>query len=147
MAHVIIDGYNVIRNIQRFRNAEAESLEEGRHALLFELEEYGAVTGYEILVVFDGAGAPILETGELPNLESFAGVDVLFSRRGKCADSEILRQIEKKKEFFSSNGTCSDIVVITRDNPLKDEAVKRGAFTLPPEKLDDAMRLKIMLSY
>ena len=52
--HIIVDGYNLIRQSDTFRQSERKSLEEGRNALLRSLAGYRKLRGHRITVVFDG---------------------------------------------------------------------------------------------
>ncbi|MBN1828305.1 MAG: NYN domain-containing protein, partial [Deltaproteobacteria bacterium] len=54
--HIIIDGYNFIRQSDRLRRFERISLEEGRKQLLRTVGEYRKLRGHKITVVFDGWG-------------------------------------------------------------------------------------------
>jgi len=146
MPFIIVDGYNMIRRVPRFLRAERKSLEEGREVLLMALEDYGAVTGDRITVVFDGGGRPFLESGELPLRDSFAGIDIVFSKRGQLADMEILKIVRESKAA-ARHGDFQDLIVISDDIQLGDEVRAFGAFVLSPEKLDIAMTGKRRLSY
>ena len=131
-----MDGYNVIRRIERFIQAEEKSLEDGRFALLIALEEYGAKTGFEITVVFDAGSRPP-DDADLGGRERFAGIDVVFSERGRSADFEIERLIERySKERLED--PC-DLILVTDDIGLRDCATGSGAFASSPAELDRAM--------
>ncbi len=52
--HLIIDGYNVIRQSQELQLLEAQDLEAGRVALLARLAGYRERHRHKITVVFDG---------------------------------------------------------------------------------------------
>jgi predicted RNA-binding protein with PIN domain len=138
MAFIVIDGYNVIRNLDRFMRAEADSLESGRTSLLMEVEEFGAGSGHLITVVFDGGGYP--NQDEVMDSESFAGVDVLFSRRGRSADDEIVGLIDRQRRIASGEGEPVDVVVVTDDGMLRSDATSRGAFVLPTGVFDGVLR-------
>ena len=138
MALVIVDGYNVIRKVDRFVRAEADSLELGRTSLLMEVEGFGAGTGHLVTVVFDGGGYP--HQDECMDCDSFAGIDVIFSRRGRSADDEIVRLIDRQRGDASGNGLPLDIVVITDDGMLRSDAMSRGAFIISPLIFDEVLR-------
>ncbi|MFZ4438471.1 MAG: NYN domain-containing protein [Syntrophales bacterium] len=46
--HIIVDGYNLIRQSDTFRQFEKKSLEEGRNALLRSLAGYRKLRGHHI---------------------------------------------------------------------------------------------------
>ena len=127
MAHIIVDGYNMIRRLHRFLLAESSGLSTGRDALLMALEEFGARRGHAITVVFDGAGRPVFDDARLPSFERFAGIDVVFSGRGQSADEVISKLIALERERGASgDGAPCDLLLVTDDVELRDEAIMRG---------------------
>ncbi len=150
MAHIIVDGYNMIRRVHRFLMAESLGLESGRDALLMALETYGAQHGHAITVVFDGHGRPLFEDANLPSFERFAGIDVFFSGRGQTADTVISRLIARERDAIKQGefiGTPPDIVLITDDFDLRDEAIQQGAFVRSPEEFVEALEGRRPLRY
>lgn len=119
MAHILVDGYNFIRRIPLFAKTEMEGLESGREALLMALEKYGMQHSYTITAVFDGGGKPEGEGARLPSKDKFAGIDVIFSGKGQSADVIILQILESGTE---------EMIVVTDDYGLRDEAIERGAY-------------------
>ena len=112
--HIIIDGYNLIRQSDAFRRFEKVSLEEGRHALLQSLSLYRKQTGHPVTVVFDAweSGSPEVER------DRYGGVAVLYSRRGQTADDLIKQMVQNRRE---------EMVVVTSDRDIADFAFRRGA--------------------
>ncbi len=148
MAHIIVDGYNMIRRLHRFLLAESAGLSAGREALLMALEEFGARHGHAITVVFDGAGRPLFGDAGLPSYERFAGVDVVFSGRGQSADEVISKLIAlERKQGLSGDAPPHDLLLVTDDFGLRDEAIRRGAFVRSPVELLEAMEGRRQLAY
>lgn len=87
MRLLIIDGYNVIRATEPYRDiAERDDLESARSALVSDVAGY--VHGERrATVVFDGAGNP-RSSGEPHEV---CGVTVIYSPHGMTADSVIER--------------------------------------------------------
>ncbi|MFH1829424.1 MAG: NYN domain-containing protein [Pseudomonadota bacterium] len=141
MAHIIVDGYNFIRRIPPFLEAEQEGLEQGREALLMALEEYGAQNSYWITAVFDGCGRPGFEDFELSSKDRFAGIDVMFSAKGQSADVIILGMVEKGAE------DAQEMIVVTDDFELRDEAAARGAYVKSALEFFNAMEEKRPIEY
>ena len=58
--HILIDGYNLIRQSVDLKRFERQSLEAGRKALIDWLSRYRQRKGHRITVVFDGwvSGSP-----------------------------------------------------------------------------------------
>ncbi len=103
--HIIIDGYNLIRQSDNLRRAERSTLEEGRHALIRFLVPYRERKGHRLTVVFDGweAGSPQEER------DREGGIDILYSRRGEKADEVIKRLAAQARE---------ETVVVTSDRGI-----------------------------
>jgi uncharacterized protein len=92
--HLIIDGYNLIRQSPGLSLLDAGDLEAGREALLELLAAYRRRRPqHHLTVVFDGWQAgDRKETRDL-----FQGVRVIFSRRGERADEVIKRLLAKER--------------------------------------------------
>jgi hypothetical protein len=111
--HLIIDGYNLIRQTDPLRERERSSLEEGRKALLRVLAPYRKAKHCKITVVFDG-----WQEGMGPEeRDRQEGITVIYSRRGEKADDVIIRLAERKGE---------DIVVVTSDRAVAKAAESLG---------------------
>ena len=85
--HLIIDGYNVIRQSLELQLLDARELEAGRTALLARLAAYRERHRHKITVVFDGwLGGDLKETRD-----RHQGMLIIYSRRGEKADEVIKR--------------------------------------------------------
>ena len=113
--HLIIDGYNLIRQSQWLSLLDARDLEEGREALIESLVEYRQQRPqHKITVIFDGwQGGGLRESRDL-----IRGVGVIFSRRGERADEVI-------KGLLVREGRRA--VMVSSDRELQDFADKTGA--------------------
>jgi hypothetical protein len=111
--HIIIDGYNLIRQSDALRSAERRSLEEGRTALLRGLARYKRARGHKITVVFDGweGGSPQEER------DLAGGVAIIYSRLGEKADEVIKRLVAAGSE---------ELLVVTSDREIATFAARRG---------------------
>ena len=87
--HIIVDGYNLIRQSDVLRGHERQSLEAGRKALIRGLAQYKRLRGHRITVVFDGweGGSPLEER------DLAGGVAIIYSRLGEKADEVIKRLV------------------------------------------------------
>ncbi|MBW1740520.1 MAG: NYN domain-containing protein [Deltaproteobacteria bacterium] len=128
--HIVIDGYNLIRQSPTLSIIEHRSLAEGREALLQRLVSYKKVKRYPMTVVFDGAGA-----GSLMEARTrWKGIHVVFSRPGELADSVIKRIITRERER---------VVVVTSDKEIAHFAAKHGSATIDSIEFENKMTMAI----
>ena len=122
--HLIIDGYNLIRQSPYLQALDARELELGREALLEGLAAYRrSRPQHKITVVFDGWVAGDLKESR----DRRAGMAVIYSRRGEKADEVIKRLLEKER---------SRAVVVSSDRELQDYATKVGAAWISAPEFD-----------
>ena len=112
--HLLIDGYNFIRQSPELRRLEQVDLQKGREGLIEQLVRYKRLKGHAITVVFDGwqqgrAGGQRERSG---------GIEILFSRPGEKAD-EVLKRLAAEKKGGS--------LVVTSDREVASFAEKKGA--------------------
>ena len=88
--HIVIDGYNLIRQSSRFSELDRRDLQSGRDALVEALAAYKKIKAYRITVVFDGTAA---YTG-MPRRDVHRGITLRYSSHGETADSVIKRMAE-----------------------------------------------------
>jgi uncharacterized protein len=92
--HLIIDGYNVIRQSPRLQFLDAMDLQAGREALLELLAHYRRRSQHQITVVFDG-----WQHGDLKeSRDRHGGILVIYSRRGERADEVMKRLLTRERE-------------------------------------------------
>ncbi len=112
--HLIIDGYNVIRQSQELQQLDARELEAGREALLARLAAYRRRHPHKITVVFDGwLGGDPKETRD-----RHQGMLIIYSRRGEKADEVIKRLLTRERQ---------GAVVVTSDREIQAWAQGAGA--------------------
>ena len=116
--HIIIDGYNLIRQSDLLRRFEKISLESGRGELIRRLSLYKKSRKHRITVVFDGweSGSPVEER------ERCGGITILFSRKGEKADEVIKRLASSCEE---------QTIVVTSDREIS-QFVKRFKVSAVP---------------
>ncbi len=115
--HILIDGYNLIRQSIRLRRFERQSLEAGRSALVAWLSEYQSGKNHRITVVFDGwINGPAQEERDYSS-----GIHILYSSRGVKAD-DVLKRITAAAD--------EEILVVSSDREVSSYAIRRGKATL-----------------
>ncbi|MGD8367597.1 MAG: NYN domain-containing protein [Desulfobacterales bacterium] len=126
--HIIVDGYNMIRQSSDLRRYDRFDLASGREELLRRLAEYRKVRPHRITVVFDGAGVP-LPTEERDRVR---GIDVRFSRGGESADTVIRRMAAREKERA---------LVVSSDRGVSDFAAARGAAVIDSPAFEERIEI------
>jgi predicted RNA-binding protein with PIN domain len=112
--HLIIDGYNVIRQSLELQLLDARELEAGRAALVARLAAYREHSGHKITVVFDGwLGGDLHETRDRQG-----SIQIIYSRRGEKADEVIKRLLTTERQRA---------VVVTSDREIQAWAQGVGA--------------------
>jgi predicted RNA-binding protein with PIN domain len=112
--HLIIDGYNLIRQSQELQLLDARELEAGRAALLVRLAAYRQRSRHKITVVFDGWLGGDFKEGR----DRFQGLLIIYSRRGEKADTVIKRLLEQEQQRA---------VVVSSDREIQAWAQEAGA--------------------
>jgi hypothetical protein len=128
--HILIDGYNLIRQSPALSDIDRRSLEQGREALLECLSSYKRVKHYPITVVFDGADADT----HMERRTRWKGIAVVFSRPGELADSVIKDIVNRERERA---------VVVTSDRDIADFAAKHGAETVDSIEFEGKMKMAV----
>jgi predicted RNA-binding protein with PIN domain len=124
--HILIDGYNLIRQSEDLSAMERASLEEGREALLKRLALYKRMKGHPITVVFDGTHAH----NPLQGRSRCQGINIIFSRPGELADTVIKRLVAREGQRA---------VVVTSDKEIADFATAHGAVAIGSVEFEKKM--------
>ncbi len=121
MAHLVIDGYNLIRRSGTLSQIDARNLERGRIALLQRLAHYRQSHGHSVTVVFDASNSTNME------IEKYrvAGIEVLYSAQGKSADEIIIRIAR----HFGSR-----VIIVTSDREILNAAKGSGCGCLTSDE-------------
>ncbi len=108
--HIIVDGYNVIRQSKQLRILDLRDMQEGREALQDILVEYRKNKGHRITIVFDGTNT----ISQDARRQRFRGIEILFSRNGETADTVIKSMAAREKERALVVSSDRDIVLFVR---------------------------------
>ena len=129
--HIIIDGYNLIRQSAELSLPDRRDLQHGREALLELLAAYKKIKRHHITVVFDGTDAYSFYRQR----DQTNGIKILFSRRGETADTVIKRMVERERE---------GALVVSSDRDVAGFAASQKAATVSSP---DFMEKLIMASW
>jgi predicted RNA-binding protein with PIN domain len=124
--HIIIDGYNMIRQSPELSKWERMDILQGREALIEWLVAYKRHRPHKITVVFDGSKAPAVS----PRRDRIKGIAVRFSRGGESADAVIKRMARQEKE---------KALVVTSDREIIDAAASQGAATISSPEFEEKL--------
>ncbi|MDO9515826.1 MAG: NYN domain-containing protein [Syntrophales bacterium] len=125
--HIIIDGYNLIRQSDSLRRLERLSLERGRGELIRRVAGYRRLRGHKMTVVFDGWMTGPAEEERLRE----DGVHIVYSGRGETADEVIKRMARAERG--------SEIIVVSSDREVADSAVKAGGVAISSPEFEERM--------
>ncbi len=126
--HIIIDGYNLIRQSNKLSDIDQRDIQSGRESLLDILAAYKKIKHHKITVVFDGANAPSF----LLHKDKIKGIKILFSRHGELADSVIKRMAAAEKE---------KALIVSSDMDIVDYAESHGAATISSLRFEEKITM------
>ena len=115
--HIIIDGYNLIRQSKYLSTLDLQDIQLGREALIDMLVSYKKIKAHRITVVFDGTRAPHLAQQR----DRQKGISIIFSHHGESADAVL-----KKMAF----GEKQKALVVSSDQDIVQSANSSGAATI-----------------
>ena len=130
--HIIIDGYNLIRQSNSFSDLDSQDIQLGREALLETLAAYRKIKHHKITIVFDGTNAPPFSQHEI----QIKGIKVKFSRKGELADSVIKRMINRERE---------KALVVSSDLDIVNFAIAKGSATIGSLDFEEKIAMAIYM--
>ena len=126
--HIIIDGYNLIRQSPDLSRIDHQDLQAGREALIDLLAGYKKIKAHKITVVFDGTRAP----GFTLERDRYKGIAIVFSRRGETADSVIKKMAAREREGS---------LVVSSDRDITASAQSCGAAIIDSPAFEQKLML------
>ena len=127
--HIIIDGYNLIRQSKSLSILDLQDIQLGREALVDMLAAYKKVKSHRITVVFDGTAAPRFSQQR----QRHKGISSLFSHAGESADTVIKKMARREKQ---------KALVVSSDRDIVQSAASNGAATVSTDEFEN----KLMMS-
>ena len=131
--HLIIDGYNIIRQSKRLSALDQRDIELGRHGLLHLLVPYKKLRNHQITVVFDGRDALAYYAAQ----DQYQGIRIRFSRAPELADDVIKELVTKERERA---------VVVTSDRELMRFAQEKGAAAIQSLQFEEKLQEASMMT-
>ncbi len=128
--HLIIDGYNLIRQIPELSQKERISLEAGRQFLIMKLAHYKKVKPHAITVVFDGKS----EMSEFASHHKEQGIEIYFSPSGRTADDIIHDLLQNES---------SRALVVSSDKGVWRHAHKADATAIGAPEFYDRLQMAL----
>ncbi|PIP40413.1 MAG: hypothetical protein COX19_05800 [Desulfobacterales bacterium CG23_combo_of_CG06-09_8_20_14_all_51_8] len=130
--HIIVDGYNVIRQSPVLKHLDRQALQRGREALIDRLASYKRLKGHKITVVFDGAA----EAAIFENRDREKGIHILFSRQGETADAVIKRMAAREKQ---------GALVVSSDRDVAGFSAGQGAAVISSVEFEETMEMAALM--
>jgi len=126
-SYLILDGYNLIGALDRYRTPLTGGLDESRELLIYDALKAAGWTGRRIIVVFDALRSP-----EPERVEQRAGgaVRLIYSAPGESADDVIERLL---------GNLDGPATVYTADFALQRTALARGVSRAAPREFADLL--------
>jgi predicted RNA-binding protein with PIN domain len=128
--HIIIDGYNLIRQSGSLSTLDQQDIQLGREALLDTLSSYKRIKHHMITVVFDGTHAPPLSQHK----DRVKGIKVKFSRSGETADTVIKRMAARYRE---------KALVVSSDLDIVNFVASMGAATISSPAFEEKIIMAV----
>ncbi|MEJ2100842.1 MAG: NYN domain-containing protein [Desulfobacterales bacterium] len=126
--HIIIDGYNLIRQSEALSVLDQQDIRRGREALVNQLSTYRKIKSHRITVVFDARHSLSFSRQN----DRQKGIAIRFSRRGESADDVIKRMAQQERE---------KALVVSSDREIVDFAALCGAATISAPQFEDIMQM------
>lgn len=126
--HIIIDGYNLIRQSNYLSALDLQDIQLGREALIDMLATYKKIRAHSITVVFDGTQAPHLTQQR----DRQKGITIIFSHQGESADAVIKKMAAAQKQ---------KALVVSSDQDIVQSANSSGAATISAPDFEDKLIL------
>ena len=128
--HIIIDGYNLIRQSKKLSALDQQDIQLGRDTLVGMLATYKKIKAHRITVVFDGTGSPVLSRQR----DRQQGITIVFSKNGESADTVIKQMARREGE---------KALVVSSDLDIVHSAESRGAATIAAEDFENKLALSL----
>jgi uncharacterized protein len=124
--HIIIDGYNLIRQSSELATLDRQDLQLGRDALVDLLAAYKKVKAHKITVVFDGSD----DAGVFDGRDRAKGIAIRYSSGSETADDVIRRMARRER---------SKALVVSSDREVMAAAEAAGATAMTSPAFEEKL--------
>jgi predicted RNA-binding protein with PIN domain len=131
--HIIVDGYNLIRQSSELAELDRQNLQLGRDALIDQLVAYKKIKAHKITVVFDGSDAPSLYGPR----DRVKGIAIRYSQGGERADDVIARMARREK---------GKALVVSSDREIMAAAESAGATAMESPAFADKLAISQLMA-
>ena len=128
--HIIIDGYNLIRQSKNLSKLDLQDIQLGRDTLVDMLAAYKKVKSHLITVVFDGTTAPMFSQQR----GRHKGISIIFSHKGESADTAIKKMARKESHRA---------LVVSSDQDIVQSAAASGAATVSANDFENKLTMSM----
>ncbi len=128
--HIIIDGYNLIRQSKKLSALDLQDIQLGREGLVDMLAAYKKVKAHRITVVFDGTRSPLFSQQR----DRQKGITIVFSHNGESADTVIKKMARREGE---------KALVVSSDLDIVRSAEARGAATISARDFENKLAMSL----
>ena len=128
--HIIIDGYNLIRQSRDLSALDLQDIQLGREALVEKLVAYKKIKAHRITVVFDGIKSRLLTRQR----DRQKGITIVFSHHGESADTVIKNMARREGE---------KAMVVSSDLDVVRSAEASGAATISALDFENKLAMSV----
>ena len=128
--HIIIDGYNLIRQSNSLSILDLQDIQLGRDTLVDMLAAYKKIKPHRITVVFDGTTAPLFSEQR----DRHKGISIIFSHKGESADTVIKKMARREMQRA---------LVVSSDQDIVQSAAASGAATVSANDFENKLTMSM----
>ncbi len=120
---LLVDGFNVIHKLDKYKKFLSDDMEASINLFIEDLVGLSGTSGEEICVVFDGVSK---------SSKKVAGVEIIFTDKGKTADTII--------ERLSYSCGSDNVTVVTADYNEQKVVFRSNVRRMTPRELGEKFR-------
>ena len=126
--HIIIDGYNLIRQSKKLSVLDLQDIQLGREALIDMLARYKKIKAHRITAVFDGTRSPLRSQQR----DRQKGITIIFSHTDESADT-VIKKIARREG--------QKALVVSSDLDIVRSVEAQGAAAISAQEFENKLTL------